>query len=404
MRHNQARSNQHREEKDVIVCGAGLVGLSLALNLGLQGFKVLVIEAKPLLQSDYHPESPCDSRVVAISKNSARFFETIGIWKTLLNFRMGIMEHIKVWDQGQGQVNFSKSDALSDNLGYIIEQSNIIQALMLAIAAMPNIKVQDQTKIIEFSSNANFVHCILDNGQMIQAKLLAGCDGVSSWVRETAKIKTHVRPYHQKALVATLQTEHAHHNRAYQRFSPSGPLVYLPLYHPNQVSIVWSMDMSMSDSILQCDEQTFSSKVASEMSHVLGHATLISDRLAFPISERHANCYTANRLVLLGDAAHSFHPLAGQGVNFGFKDVQALVSVLKDAKHKNRDIGLDYLLKRFERKRRYHNQLMIYFMRAFKEGFGNKTLTSLEFFRNEAFDWVDHKPTIKRWFAAQALN
>ncbi len=389
---------------DIIINGGGMVGLSLALALGQSGFSVCVIEVQDIIEAELNHDSPCDLRVVALAKGTIQFFEQLGIWQSIQDFRVGRMENIRVWDQDfSGRVDFSAEQALEQSLGYIVEQKNILQALRVALKILPNISYRINTRLQQIQKDVIKVHCTPEQGDTLSAKLLVGCDGGSSWVRTMSDIQAHIVPYQQQAIVATIESEKPHNYTAYQRFNQTGALALLPLYQDNLLSIVWSAHEDWVPELLALSVEDFEIKLSQEIDFVLGSLRLKSQRVAFPLKQLHAKSYVADRTVLLGDAAHIFHPLAGQGVNFGLKDAQILVAVLQDAKQKNRDIGLGYLLKRYERKRRYHNQLMIYLMRAFKEGFGTQH-TATAFFRNEGLDWVNRSNICKQFFIQNALG
>jgi len=381
-----------------------MVGLSLALALGQSGFHICIIEAQNFSEMEQSDETPCDLRVVALAKGAVQFYQQLGIWQSIQGFRVGRMDNMRVWDQNfSGRVDFSAEEALEQNLGYIVEQKNIMQALHAALNTLPNVHCQVNTHLQQVQKEATQLHCTTTHSERLSAKLLVGCDGGNSWVRTISDIQTKIVPYQQKAIVATIESDKPHNHTAYQRFNQTGALALLPLYKDNLLSIVWSTHEDWVPGLLALPEKAFETKLTQEIDCVLDRLSLKSQRVAFPLKQLHAKSYVADRVVLLGDAAHIFHPLAGQGVNFGLKDAQALVKILQKAKQKSRDIGLSYLLRRYERERRYHNQLMIYLMRAFKEGFGTQH-TATTFIRNEALDWVNNSNICKNFFIQHALG
>lgn len=389
---------------DIIINGAGMVGLSLALALGQAGFQVLVVEAQNITDNVLSQDESCDLRVVAIAKSTVRFFEQLGVWGQIKSFRLGQMENMRVWDQEfSGRVDFFSAQVLEENLGYIVEQKNILHALRCTLKKLSNVKVRTNSALQQVQKDPSFVYCNISEKERLTAKLLVGCDGGNSWVRNISDIQAHVLSYQQQAIVATIQSKEPHKHTAYQRFNRTGALALLPLYQDNLLSIVWSAHEDLIPGLLALSDRAFEVKLTKEIDEVLGPLALKSQRVAFPLKQSHAKSYVADRVVLLGDAAHTFHPLAGQGVNFGLKDAQVLATVLAEAKHKKRDIGLPYLLKRYERKRRWHNQMMIYLMRAFKEGFGTSH-TATTFLRNEGLDLVNRTSLFKQFFIKNALG
>lgn len=398
-------TNNQPSHCDVIVNGGGMVGLTVALLLAQAEYKVIIVEsnAQPSITSD-QTEVPADLRVVALTQATQQLFEKLDIWQSIASSRLGTMESIKVWDQALGgSVLFSALEAKEPNLGVIVEQSVILNALQKALKFYPNVQTLYDAELQAYQINANQLIATTQDNRVLSAQLLVGCDGSQSWVRNYSGIKIQEKSYDQQAIVATIKSERPHLNTAYQRFNSTGALALLPLHHAHSLSIVWSVEVVLAKALMTLSEDEFAQKLTQEVESVLGTLTLMSKRIQFPLKEQHAANYVAKRVVLVGDAAHVIHPLAGQGVNLGFLDAAALVDVLVAATKKNRDIGFDYVLKRYQRSRRMHNQGMIYLMRSFKEGFTHAS-PLLGLLRNKGFDWVDNSAWIKQFFIQKALG
>ncbi|MCS5709560.1 FAD-dependent monooxygenase [Candidatus Berkiella cookevillensis] len=390
---------------DVIINGGGMVGLTLALLLAQADYSVIILETN--IKTPIAPTSteiPSDLRVVALTQATRQLFESLDIWQSIASKRLGTMENIKVWDQAlSGSVFFSALEAKEPDLGVIVEQSVILHALQAALQHYPNVQTIYDTPLQAYQISADRLMATMQNNSILSAKLLVGCDGGQSWVRNFSAIAVKERSYDQLAIVATIQSERPHLNTAYQRFNATGVLALLPLSDPFTLSIVWSVETTLGQSLMMLSQEAFSQQLTQEVEAVLGTLTVMSKRIQFPLREQHATSYIGERVALVGDAAHVIHPLAGQGVNLGFLDAAVLADILVQATKKHRDIGYDYVLKRYQRSRRMHNQGMIYLMRAFKEGFTH-TSPLLGLLRNKGLDWVDSHAWLKQFFIQKALG
>lgn len=390
---------------DVIINGGGMVGLTLALLLAQAEYKVIVLESNakmPIVSGQ--GEVPADLRVVALTQFTRQLFEKLDIWQSIATKRLGTMENIKVWDQElSGSVFFSALEAKEPDLGLIVEQSVILHALQAALQYYPNVQTIYAAQLQSYQIDENRLVATTQDNHILNAQLLVGCDGSQSWVRNSATIGIKEKSYEQLAIVATIQSERPHLNTAYQRFNVTGALALLPLSDPFTLSIVWSVETELGEALMMLSQEAFSKQLTKDVGSVLGTLTVMSKRIQFPLREQHATSYIGKRVALVGDAAHVIHPLAGQGVNLGFLDASALADVLIQATKKHRDIGYDYVLKRYQRSRRMHNQGMIYLMRAFKEGFTH-TSPLLGLLRNKGLDWVDSHAWLKQFFVQKALG
>ncbi len=383
---------------DVIIAGGGMVGAALAALLGKAGRQVAVLEtAWPTV---FAKDSNYDLRVSAISRASQALLERVGAWERIIAMRAARYEAMKVWDAtGNGSIGFDAADLGEPDLGHIIENRVIQQALLQTLEDWPSVTLFCPARLQAFEKTAQQVTVTLDNGTELQAALLVGADGAHSQVRELAGITWRVDDYAQKGVVAVVQTALPHQRTAWQRFMPTGPLAFLPLLDEYHCSIVWTLPSDRADMALSWDETRFKRELAQALDYRLGEIVQVSERAAFPLKGRHAHDYVKERLALIGDAAHTIHPLAGQGVNLGFKDAAALADVLGKAT----DPGHLRLLRAYERSRRGDNLATQKAMEAFRLLFGN-TLPLWQGLRNTGLSVFDRLDPIKAQVARRAMG
>lgn len=383
---------------DVIIAGGGMVGSTLACLLGRSGKRVAVLEAHeppPFSISD-----PYDLRVSAISRASQRALTEAGVWDGVLSRRCCAYEAMQVWDAtGDGSIRFDAADMGEPDLGHIVENRIIRLALLDAIRQQAQIDLYCPARLADFSVVENSIHVTLDNGEILQAQLLVGADGAQSNVRQLAGIGLEVDDYGQKGLVCVAQTELPHQETAWQRFMLTGPVAFLPLADGSS-SIVWTLPADVADVMVQKDVTVFRQELAEALGHRLGEVLAVGERAAFSLRGRHAESYIQERVVLVGDAAHTIHPLAGQGVNLGIKDAVELVHQLMQA---NVDVGSQKTLRAYERARRGDNLFTQKTMEGFRLLFGN-SLTPWNILRNVGMGAVDQMGFLKYEIAKKAMG
>jgi len=414
MSSTKKRSSKHSSQLtqhtvDVIIVGGGMVGLTFANALILNGFSVAILESSaqtPAWNAEHY-----EQRVSAITRASQRILENLGVWQNILAMRVSPFQEMQVWDAGgNGQIHFDAADIGQAYLGHIIENSVIQLALQQKIEQLIEQQAQQQTALHwlqgvtpkQLTINDDNVNVSLDNNIHINAKLIVGADGANSWVRQQTKISVHTTDYQQTAIVANVRTERAHLSTAWQRFLPTGPLAFLPLGN-GECSIVWSTTPQAAQELLESDDTRFKQQLAEAFNYRLGEIVTSSPRAAFPLYAQHAEHYVTPRLALIGDAAHTIHPLAGQGVNLGFADAATLLEVLNDARQLKRDIGTMRVLRRYERWRKTENLLMLNTMTGFKTLFGsrNPLLTSL---RNLGLNLTNNLAPVKNTIMRHAMG
>ena len=340
---------------DVIINGAGMVGAVTALMLAGQGnqdtggeaFKVAVIEHGE--QTTFDPAGEHQMRVSAISAHNLALLSELGLDRYWTESRMGFYQHMRVWDnQSTGELDFAAST--QQPLGAMVENNQLIAAAQQLISTHPDIDVFYQQQIDSIECNERSVRLVLKDQQPLQAKLLVGADGARSMVRQSMGIEWIQKPYEQKGLVCYLKMSDAPEKTALQAFNSGGPVGLLPM-NDGLFSMVWSLPDDDVDRWLQADEQTFINALKVHINRDLGDIELASERAAFPLYQSQAKTYVKDRVVLVGDAAHTIHPLAGQGGNLGFADAECLATKLKGVRLRDAE-ALARALKKYQRVRK----------------------------------------------------
>lgn len=401
---------------DIAIVGAGMVGAALAAALADTHFKLAIIDAQDeqslcreiSLSSNV---SEFDPRVSALTQASQNLLKDIGAWNYLPPELPQAYRKMTVWDElGTSEIVFDAAEIYQDSLGCIVENQAIVAALHKILSEQKNIQrcFGKQIRTINSSSGADPKHClILESGQKIHCRLLVAADGALSRIRQWAGIATREWDYQHSAIVCTVQAEKPHELTAWQRFSETGPLAFLPLSDAEGThafcSIVWSQDTDRARHLMSLDDETFMQSLESALETRLGKVRAVSERHAFPLRQRHAKNYVKPGLVLVGDAAHTIHPLAGQGVNLGFKDVKALADILKKAEEQDLQVNNMLLLKRYQRQRQGDNLLMMGAMEAFKQLFAQPD-PLVRWLRNTGLSWVNKQRFLKNQIAKHAMG
>ena len=348
-----------RGELDVIVVGAGIVGAATALALVREGFEVGLIEARP--PPAWNAGDAVDARVVALAPDAKALLDELGVWADVVRARSSAYRRMHVWDAlAPGELGFDAADRGEAALGWIVEnrllQHVLWQALDDPVDASRAARLLCPAEVDSIENEADGVAAVLVDGSRLRARLLVAADGAASPIRTQLGIATRDRDYAQRAIVAHVGTERAHESTAWQRFQPGGPLAFLPLAD-GRCSIVWSLPSDEAARLLALDEAEFRAELGCAFDFRLGAITSTTSRLSFPLRMQLAERYVRGRCVLIGDAAHAVHPLAGQGLNLGLRDVRSLRDQLVRAKTRGSDIGAAHVLRRYERERRSENTL-----------------------------------------------
>jgi ubiquinone biosynthesis UbiH/UbiF/VisC/COQ6 family hydroxylase len=383
---------------DVLIIGGGLVGASLAAALKPSGLSVALVESQPM-PDDFQG---WDSRIYAISPGSAAFLTQSEAWQRLDMSRVQKVEQMRVFgDDLDAELDFSAYQLGAPELAFILEGRLLQQALWQGLEQQDNLTRFCPARCASLTFQDDATCLKLEDGREIRAKLTVGADGRDSWVRQQAGIIEPPTLYQQHGVVANFTAEKAHRGTAFQWFQPDGILALLPL--PNHmVSMVWSVSPDKSAALLQLAHEDLCTQVAAASHHTLGKLQLVTPPAAFPLRLLHLPHIAMPRLALVGDAAHNVHPLAGQGVNLGFRDARQLAQVLM-AHGPQPDCGEIYLLRRYERARQEDILSMQFTTDTLKKLFNNDN-PLLRSLRNLGLNATNRIVPLKKALARHALN
>ena len=364
------------EHFDVVVAGGGMVGGLLAAALGTargegKPLSVCVLEAEYPAAFEPGSKPEPDIRVSAVSVASQRLFQSVGAWRGVTSRRMCPFRRMRAWDgeaEASHGVEFDAREVGERALGHIVENRVLQLALLECLRDLPSVTLRCPARLERYDVLDEGVAVTLDSGERITADVLVGADGARSRVREQAGIDMPRIEYEQRALVATVVTELPQQDITWQRFVPTGPQAMLPL-EGHRASLVWYHTEEEICRLSALDDTAFIDALEAAFPAELGRIEAVHQRASFPIAKAHANRYLADRVALVGDACHTVHPLAGQGVNLGMLDAGALAETLRVARVDARDIGSVRVLRRYERWRRGENAAMANVLDGFHRAF-----------------------------------
>jgi len=395
---------------DVAILGAGAIGAATACLLAqmaeknAHSLKIALIESQLPTQFD---ATGFDPRVAAITEKTRGLLAQCGAWQQIQATRVSAYQSMQVWDaEGTGRISFDSSDVQQPNLGHIVENSVLVSALMAQVERCANIEVYCPASVAHYQMEADCLALSLDNHRQISTNLLIAADGANSAVRKHFQFATKQWDYDQQAIVTTITTEKPNQNTAWQRFMPTGPLALLPLNHEGDLhrcSIVWSQDTEQAERLMALSDEDFCQQLSRDSEHCLGTVLKIDKRHLIPLRQSHAIDYVMPRVALLGDAAHSIHPLAGQGANLGFADAQVLIEELARAHERDLDLGELSVLKRYQRRRKPDNLATMAAMEGFKRLFGSPN-SALRLLRNYGMSGVDQIAPLKNTLIKKAMG
>ncbi len=397
-------------EFDIVIIGGGMVGLAAACGLARTALRIAIVEPQPL--SDAAFPDAFDLRVSALSHASQTLLNNLHAWHDVVAARLAAFSRMEVWDaDGTGNVHFEAAEMGEKHLGWIVENRIVTRALEKQAKQQENLVWFNPDSLAELTIEEDQVSLTLTSGATLTTKLLIGADGANSRVRQLANFELNVRPYNHQGIVTTVRTELPHQNTARQRFMQTGPLALLPL-RGNQnesakgghyCSIVWSAQDELTQEVMQMDDAAFCKALGEAFEFKLGKIEWADRRLAIPLVQRHAPHYAKPRVALIGDAAHTIHPLAGQGVNLGFLDAAVLIEEISRAVELKLDPGLLAVLRRFERRRKGHNLTLMAAMQGFKSLFEANPLP-VRWLRNEGMRIFNSLPPVKNFIMLQAMG
>lgn len=401
---------------DIAIIGAGMVGTALALSLKDTSLSIALVDGQKAeyLQASTGVSDSVENfkpRVSALTGATQHLLKVIGAWDSINPLKILPYQKMNVWDHlGSAEINFDAAELYCDALGFIVENQTLVSALHQRVKNQDNLATHfacslEKIKTSDLKEGGHILS--LNNGQEIHCNLLVAADGANSKVRNTLGMATREWDYQHHAIVATVETEKPHGKVARQRFSESGPLAFLPLQDEQSsekfCSIVWSVQADQAEELMAQSDASFKQSLENELESRLGKLQAVSKRYSYPLRQRHAKSYIQPGVVLIGDAAHTIHPLAGQGVNLGFKDVKALSQILIKANQQDIQINHPSLLRRYNRERQGDNLIMMGVMEGFKRVFEQKD-PIVRWLRNAGLNWVDKQALLKKQIVLKAMG
>ena len=387
---------------DVVIAGGGMVGLATAAALQGSGLRIAVIESRIPELTELTPEPAL--RVSAINAASERLLQHLGVWQDILALRASAYQGMEVWESDSfGRIAFRAQEYGHTHLGHIIENRVIQLALWNKVGRQSEVTMIAPATLKQVAWGENEAFITLDNGQMLTARLVIGADGAHSWLRQHADIPLTFWDYGHHALVATIKTELPHEGCARQIFRPNGILAFLPLEDTHLCSIVWSVSPEEAQRLEALPESDFNRELAVAFDTRLGLCEVVSARQSQPLVGRYARSFAAHRLALAGDAAHTIHPLAGQGVNLGFMDAAELASEIKRLQRQGKDIGRYMYLRRYERTRKHSAAVMLTAMQGFRQLFDGDN-PAKKLLRDVGMALADNLPGLKPRLVRHAMG
>jgi len=396
---------------DVVIVGAGIAGTALATALAGSGLSLALVEAQPLQRKTLPDErnlQSYDARVSALTPISIAFLDQLGAWESVVDYRHCAYSHMTVWDaDGTGRIEFDRAELGVPALGHIVENRAITDGLLSVLECARDIDTYSPDSLQRCQREDDGSLALeLESGTCLRANLVVGADGALSRVRQMLAFRTREWDYGHRAVVCTVQTSGDHQQTAWQRFLPTGPLAFLPLPggdNEHFSSIVWSLSEDVAEEVLALDDDDFCARLGAAFEHTLGPVLASSPRFAFPLRQRHAVDYIQPGAALVADAAHTIHPLAGQGINLGLQDVAVLAEELLRAHERGLQPGRLDVLSRYQRRRKGDNLLMMGAMDGFKRLFEQQALP-VRWLRNAGMRGVGRIAPLKQRLMRQALG
>lgn len=391
---------------DLLIVGAGMVGSALALALRDSGLSVVLIDGSTLSVKPFEVLAPFDARVSALSMASQRMLQRLGAWPGVLARRASPYSRMDVWDgSGTGHIRFDAGSVHAEVLGHIVE-NRVVQDALLEQLQDSAIGLLADARLEQMRRSGDEWLLTLSGGRSLRAPLVVAADGANSAVRRLTGIATREWDYLHHAIVTSVRCSEPNQATAWQRFTDHGPLAFLPLQRDGDrhwCSIVWSTTPVEAERLMKLDDAGFSRALGQAFEGRLGEVLQSDPRVCVPLRQRHAKRYVERGLALIGDAAHTIHPLAGQGVNLGFLDAGVLAEELSAAHGRGEALDDLRVLSRYERRRMPHNLALMAAMQGFERLFQADPLP-LRWLRNSGLSLVERLPSAKALLVRQALG
>jgi len=394
-----SRTRHTKRESDVVIVGGGPSGLALSAVLGSAGFSVVCLERNPPRAERVARN---DGRTTALSFGSVKILKKCGVWPALKKSACPILD-IRIADCNSSSfLDFGHAEIGDRPFGWIIENHFFHRALLSRARALKNVRIVAPAAMEKLETDDAEARIVLTDGRIFAAPLAIAADGRDSQCRERAGIPVYGWEYDQTALVCTIAHELPHYNVAIEHFLPGGPLATLPMTRQRS-SIVWTERSDAADILKKMSDEDFTAALEDKVRDWLGRVRLAGPRFAFPLSLRHAERYIGKRLVLIGDAAHGIHPIAGQGFNLGVGDIGALTEELERAASLGLDLGDALSLRRFEKRRKFADGNMVLATDTLDRLFSN-SIPPIQAARRLGLGVVGQLPPLKRFFMRTAMG
>ncbi len=401
---------------DIVIVGGGMVGATLACALSKSSYKVAIVEGQSIdrliggfsVSDDERLVDQFDPRVSALTVASQTFLNNLGVWPRMEAKRVSPYQNMKVWDaEGTASIEFSASELYEPALGHIVENNVTLASLYEQLQINDDITLLMGETIQKVNLNGECPELILASGIHLGATLVVAADGANSLIRKVSGLPTREWDYQHHAIVASVKTAKVNELTAWQRFIDTGPLAFLPLPvaqgESNYSSIVWSAVPQRAKELMALNDAEFCEELSRSFENRLGAVEEVSARYSFPLRQRHAKQYVTSHVALVGDAAHTIHPLAGQGVNLGLQDVAVLADELIKGSKRGLLSNDILMLKRYQRRRLGPNLAMMGIMEGFKQLFAQDSL-SIRLLRNTGMRWLNGNKFLKKQVVTHAMG
>ena len=388
---------------EAIIVGGGVVGASLALLLGQAGMRICLLDKgspSRVQQTDLFK-----GKTASLNLASIELFKKLGIWEKVDQYSKEFT-NIEVWDsEGSSAITFNAQDISETKLGKVAHNNNIISSLFELLQKLPTVDLLENESVLSINNIEELIEIKTDSGLNLTANLIVGSDGSMSSIRSLSSIPIRTWSYEQTAIVSLLESEIPINKTAYQIFTSTGPIALLPVTveGENLASLIWSADKVYAEKLLSLRDSEFLEELKLKTEGKLGHFKIREAISSFPLHQLHAKEYFSERTVLVGDSAHTIHPLAGQGLNLGLSDVIDLSERILSLRREGRDIADEQMLKAYSDSREKINLRMTALMEAFKRGFGSKN-PWVKLGRNLAFSVANETKFLKKKFIKEAAG